>query len=264
MSKGAANPHCGAFHIGLMAAISSFSELPEICYQRLALFGSWGTIEVNAVCGGYRRNHARELDRLYLLKELDIVIDDVFECRATIVMEVRRGLSNAVQSRNIEFVPVVERRRPTDETCQERASDRTGAPHLRAVREREFIGAHLVGEAGRARREHEPRRDGIGRSGTSRAMSWNRATIGGDVVDWPGPPWHCAHARMKTALPCCSSAVRGGSGSGRGVIPLLTASESARTPGLLNRVNWNTARSSRVCRVGVLCIWAWLIKAASA
>src|SRR5262249_24938245 len=49
-------------------------------------------------------------------------------------------------------------------------------------------------------------------------MSWKRATIGGDVVDWPGPPWHCAHARMNTALPCCSRAVRGGSGSGGGVL----------------------------------------------
>jgi len=71
-----------------------FSELSEIRYQRRALFGPWGTVEVSAVRRGNRRKNARRLQGLYLFEELDIVIDDVFQCRSTVVVEVRSGLSD--------------------------------------------------------------------------------------------------------------------------------------------------------------------------
>ena len=82
--------------IGRVSVLLFFSELPEISYQRLALFGLWGTVEVDAISRGNRRNDARGLHRLYLFKELDIVIDDVFQCRSTVVVEVRSGLSDAM------------------------------------------------------------------------------------------------------------------------------------------------------------------------
>ena len=64
---------------------------------------------MDAVGRSDRRNYARGLHRQYLFKKLDVVIDDIFQRRGTVVVEVGSGLSNAVESRNIEFVPVIER-----------------------------------------------------------------------------------------------------------------------------------------------------------
>ena len=98
-------------------------------------------------------------------------------------------------------------RRTADKARQQRAPGiGAGAPDFGAVRERELIRAHFVRKPAWARLKRKPRR----RYGIHR--TW---TGGVDIVEtgdqrqlWvepPGPPWHCAHARTKTALPCCSS-----------------------------------------------------------
>ena len=61
----------------------------------------------------------------------------------------------------------------------------------------------------------------------------------------------------KTTLPCCSSALSGGSGSGRGVVPASMASDSARTRSFVNSTRWNECRSSRNCWEGACWTCAW-------
>ncbi len=83
-------------------------------------------------------------------------------------------------------------------------------------------------------------------------------------VDWSGPPWHCAQERWKTALPCVSTALSLGSGSGSGVTPAPMAAERVRTCGFENSSRWNEARSSSSRCVGAFCISAWFRSAPSA
>src|SRR4051812_40676830 len=73
-----------------------------------------------------------------------------------------------MESGNVEFVPVIERRRSADKSCEERAARvRTGATYFGSVRESELIGTHFVGEAVGAGRENKPwRRDRVHGSGT--------------------------------------------------------------------------------------------------
>src|ERR1051326_2109948 len=62
-----------------------------------------------------------------------------------------------MESGHIELVPVIERRWSTDKACEERAARvRTRAADFRSVSEREFIRAHLVGEANGAGLENKP------------------------------------------------------------------------------------------------------------
>ena len=63
-------------------------------------------------------------------------------------------------------------------------------------------------------------------------------------VDPPGcsaPPWHWAQERLKTALPCCSSSLSSGSGSGKVVEPVRMARASSSTPGEEKSVCWKAA-----------------------
>ena len=111
--------------------------------------------------------------RLHDLEELDVVIDDVFQGRCTVVVEVGSGLSNAVESRNVEFVPVIERRRPPTKPV---SSARPGSELARRI----FVPfasvnsyvRTLCGDSDGTCREDEARRkDGVHRAGQVVAMS---------------------------------------------------------------------------------------------
>ena len=64
-------------------------------------------VEVDSVCGSYRRHHARWLLGLDKLVKLDVVIDNFFQSRRAVVVEVRRRMPNAVEARDIQLVPVI-------------------------------------------------------------------------------------------------------------------------------------------------------------
>jgi len=64
--------------------------------------------------------------RLYELEELHVVVDHLLERRGAVVVKVRRGLSDAPKSGDVELLPVVQGGRAADESGQHGAS-RIGA-----------------------------------------------------------------------------------------------------------------------------------------
>src|SRR3954452_15168083 len=85
-------------------ALSKFSQVGQ---ERLALFRSRPPVEVDAVGGGDRWNNTGRGICRYPLEQLDVVVDDFFERRGAVVMEVRSGLADPAKRGRIELVPVV-------------------------------------------------------------------------------------------------------------------------------------------------------------
>src|SRR5215831_12819163 len=111
-------------------------------------FGFRNAIEVGAIRGGNRWKNTRRLRSLYELEELDVMTHYSFQRRRAVVVEIGGGMSDAMESGDIEFVPVIERRRSADKACEQRSARvRAGAADFRSVGERELIRAHLAGEA---------------------------------------------------------------------------------------------------------------------
>jgi len=107
--------------------------------------------------------------RLYELEELHVVVDHLLERRGAVVVKVRRGLSDAPKSGDVELLPVVQGGRAADESGQHGAS-RIGARPAnlrpggeqpcrarRRHRQRDLIGSCVPGQARSARRKHESR-----------------------------------------------------------------------------------------------------------
>ena len=122
-------------------------------------------------------------------------------------MEVRSRLTDAVQSRNIAFVPVVQQWRTPDKARQQRA--RPGSELARRILSplavvNSYVRTLLAMPAGQGANEKRGGNTVSTGRGQVVTISWKRVTRGGDEVEPPGPPWHWAHARRKTALPCCS------------------------------------------------------------
>lgn len=80
----------------------------------------------------------------------------------------------------------------------------------------------------------------------------------------PALPWQWPQARVNTAVPCCSSGSRFGSGSGSGVVPASIALASRSMRRDENLVFWKAARSSRKLCGGRVVISAWSMSAPSA
>src|SRR5262249_9580391 len=115
------------------------------------------------------RKNAGRLRSLYGLEELDVMSHYSFQGRRAVVVEIWGGLSDPMESRDIEFIPVIERRRAADKARQQGPSRiRTRAPDFGAVGERELIGAYLTGDAVGAGLENKPwRRDRVHGLGTA-------------------------------------------------------------------------------------------------
>src|SRR5215831_6394658 len=177
-----------------LACRGSISKLSQVSDQGGDLFGFRDAVEVGAVRGGNRRKDACRRRGLYLFEEFDVVIDDLFQCRRTIVVKIGSGLSDTVESRDVEFVPVVARRRPPDEARQQRAARvRAGAADFRSVGECELIGSYLLRKTGGTWLEYKPcRRNRIHGFGT-----------GGDDV---GEPRH--NRRLRGRAPGAAMALR--------------------------------------------------------
>ena len=101
----------------------------------------------------------------------------------------------------------------------------------------------------RASRGGHAEKPSVAGRGHALAMLWYRtigrtsAASGVDVLGCSVPPWHWAHARMNTALPCSSISFNSGSGSEKGN-PERISLASTSTPGEENSVCWNALRSS--------------------
>ena len=60
---------------------------------------------------------ARGCERLPSLEELDVVVDDLFECGCAVVVEVWRCSADAAKTWDVELVPIVQLRRATHESA---------------------------------------------------------------------------------------------------------------------------------------------------
>src|SRR5262245_6400834 len=94
----------------------SSSKSPEVGQQCRALFGLRLAVEVHTIGGGDRRHHSRRGQRANSLEQLDVVIDHFLERVRAVVVEVRRGVADAAQAGDIQFVPVIGWRWPADES----------------------------------------------------------------------------------------------------------------------------------------------------
>ena len=78
-------------------------QLPQICEQRLALLGHERSIEMNAVGREEWRHNTGRGNDLCAFEQLSVMIDDLFERRGAVVVEIRCRASDAAESGDIEL-----------------------------------------------------------------------------------------------------------------------------------------------------------------
>ena len=97
-------------------------QFSQVRQKRRAFLESGPPVEMDAIGGRHRRHHTRRRVCFDPLEEGHVVVYDVLERVCAVVVKVRSGLADAAKPGDVELVPVVVRRRASDEAGQQRAA----------------------------------------------------------------------------------------------------------------------------------------------